>query len=217
MPGGSDHLPHHRSRDRAPDGHVQVRRQPPLRFYRAEVLRVVAEHAAHVLDEPVHQRGEVHRIPRRPPVVIAAGVDGCAVVADLAIAVTGQGQEHRGAVGLAVLGGEHLAEGPVLDLVLRKVRGILAAPGGANTASLGLSPGRPGGDRATNTRPGDLGIELANQRVIVGHVLAAGLGAIPLDLGLGAQDQPVLLHLMPNSGRCLSAYSCTVWHIPSRA
>src|SRR5262249_6535207 len=60
-----------------------------------EVLDVVAEDAAQVLDEPVEQRSEVQRIPRGPLVVVAVWVDGCAVLADLAVARAGERDEHR--------------------------------------------------------------------------------------------------------------------------
>jgi hypothetical protein len=45
---------------------VDVRGEAPLWFDGGEVLDVVAEVAAQVLDEPVEQRREVQRVPRRP-------------------------------------------------------------------------------------------------------------------------------------------------------
>ena len=95
MVGGGDHLADDGPGHCAADGHVQVGRQPSLRFDRAEVLRVITEDAAQVLNEPVHQRGEVQRVPGRPPVVVGARIDGRAVAADLAVAVAGEGEEHR--------------------------------------------------------------------------------------------------------------------------
>jgi hypothetical protein len=44
--------------DGAAHGDVGVRCQPPLRLNRGEILDVVAEVAAQVLDEPVEQRGK---------------------------------------------------------------------------------------------------------------------------------------------------------------
>ena len=72
--------------DGAADGDVDVRGQPPLRFDGGEVLHVVAEVAAQVLDEPVEQRGEVQRVPGGPLVVVGARVGRGAVLADAAVA-----------------------------------------------------------------------------------------------------------------------------------
>src|SRR5690606_28136235 len=65
----------------AAHGHVQVRGEAPLRFDRGEVLDVVAGHPPQVLHEPVHELGEVDRVPGGAPVVVA-------------------GRIHRGAVAL---------------------------------------------------------------------------------------------------------------------
>ena len=51
-----------------------------LGFDGGEVLHVVAEVAAQVLDEPVEQRGEGQRVPRRPVVVVGARVGRGAVL-----------------------------------------------------------------------------------------------------------------------------------------
>ena len=51
-----------------------VRGEASLGFDGGEVLDVVAEVAAQVLDEPVEQRGEVQRVAGGAPVVVAAGV-----------------------------------------------------------------------------------------------------------------------------------------------
>ena len=72
--------------DGAAHGDVDVRGEPPLRFDGGEVLQVVAEVAAQVLDEPVEQRGEGQRVPGRPVVVVGAGVGGCSVLADPSVA-----------------------------------------------------------------------------------------------------------------------------------
>ena len=64
--------------DGAAHGQVDMRREPPLRLDSGEVLQVVAEEAAQVLDEPVEQRREVQRVPGRPLVVVACpGRPGC--------------------------------------------------------------------------------------------------------------------------------------------
>jgi beta-phosphoglucomutase-like phosphatase (HAD superfamily) len=47
---------------------MHVRGQPSLRLDGGEVLDVVAEKAAEVLDHPVKQRREVDRVPCRPPI-----------------------------------------------------------------------------------------------------------------------------------------------------
>jgi hypothetical protein len=68
-------------------------REPPLGFDAAEVLEVGASCAADVLPEPVEQRKEVDRVPRRMAVVIRSRVDTGAVRADAAVAVEGERQE----------------------------------------------------------------------------------------------------------------------------
>jgi len=65
-----------------------------LRFDGGEVLDVVAEEAAQVLDEPVEQRREVQRITGRLLVVVGRRVGGGAVLADAPVAGAGQGEEH---------------------------------------------------------------------------------------------------------------------------
>jgi hypothetical protein len=54
----------------AAHGDVDVRGEPPLGFDGGEVLQVVAEVAAQVLDEPVEQRGEVQRVAGGPVILI---------------------------------------------------------------------------------------------------------------------------------------------------
>jgi len=53
-----------------------------------------------------------------------------------------------------------------------------------------------GGDLAADPGAGDLGVELADQLVVIGGVLPGGLSGVPAQLGLGAQDEPELLHLV---------------------
>jgi hypothetical protein len=60
--------------DGAADGDVDVRGEPLLGFDGGEVLQVVAEVAAQVLDEPVEQRGEGQRVPGRVVVVVGGQV-----------------------------------------------------------------------------------------------------------------------------------------------
>jgi hypothetical protein len=55
---------------------MNVRRESALRFDGGEVLKVVADQAAEVLDEPVEQRGEVQRVPRGRGVVVAVRING---------------------------------------------------------------------------------------------------------------------------------------------
>ena len=62
---------------------MNVRRKPPLRFDRGEVLKVAAAVAAEVLDEPVEQRGEVQRVPRGRRIVIAVRIGGRALAVTL--------------------------------------------------------------------------------------------------------------------------------------
>ena len=65
--GGGQHPAQLGAGDGAADGDVDVRGQAPLGFDGGEVLHVVAEVAAQVLDEPVEQRGEGQRVPARSP------------------------------------------------------------------------------------------------------------------------------------------------------
>ena len=60
----------------AAQGDVYVRGEPFLWFDGGEVLQVVAEVAAQVLDEPVEQRGEVQRVPGGPVIVVGDRVGG---------------------------------------------------------------------------------------------------------------------------------------------
>jgi hypothetical protein len=98
--------------------------------------------SAQVLDQPVEQRREVQRVPRRPLVVIPLRAGGRAVSADLAIAVAGQGDEHRRPVGRAVRRGVGLADrAPLADA---SARPLPARPGRARVGPSGdrlISPG----------------------------------------------------------------------------
>src|SRR5262249_29818186 len=112
-----------------------------------EVLDVVAEDAAQVLDEPVEQRSEVQRIPRGPLVVVAVWVDGCAVLADLAVARAGERDEHRRAEHLAVRRSVGLADRMRANLPLagpgRPDGAESTADAGASAVQVGFAP-QPG-------------------------------------------------------------------------
>ena len=56
-----------------------MRGEPALGFDGGEVLHVVAEVAAQVLDEPVEQRREGQRVPGGLVVVVPGRVDGDAL------------------------------------------------------------------------------------------------------------------------------------------
>ena len=100
--GGGEHAAQLGAGDGAPDRDVDVGGEPPLGFDGGEVLQVVAEVAAQVLDEPVEQRGKGQRVSRRPVIVVGGRVDGGAVVIDSTVGRAGQGDEQGGAEGLAV-------------------------------------------------------------------------------------------------------------------
>ena len=127
MIGRGEHLAQFGAGQGAAHRDVDVRGEPPLRFDGGEVLDVVAEEAAQVLDEPVEQRREVQRVPCRPLVVVAGRVGRGAVAADPAVAGAGQRDEHRRPERLAVRRGVGLADRP------------RARPSG------GAGPGCPGG------------------------------------------------------------------------
>jgi hypothetical protein len=100
--GGGDDLAELLPGDGAADGEVDVRGEPALWFDGGEVLQVIPGEPAQVLDEPVEQRGEVQRVPRRLGVVVDVRVGGCSVLADPAVGRAGQGDEQGGPEGLAV-------------------------------------------------------------------------------------------------------------------
>jgi hypothetical protein len=64
---------------------MDVRGEAPLGFDGGEVLQVIADKPAQVLDEPVEQRGEVQRVPGGLPVVVAVRIDRSAILANPAI------------------------------------------------------------------------------------------------------------------------------------
>jgi hypothetical protein len=93
--GDDDDLPQLGAGDGAAHGDINVRGQPLLRLDGGEVLHVVAEDTAQVLDEPVEQGGEVWCIPGGPLVVVGARINRSAVLAHLAVGRAGEGEEHR--------------------------------------------------------------------------------------------------------------------------
>jgi hypothetical protein len=77
--GRGEHPPQLGAGHGAADRHMDVRGQAALGLDGGEVLKVVAEEAAQVLDQPVEQRGEVDRVTCRPLVVVSVRVSRCAV------------------------------------------------------------------------------------------------------------------------------------------
>jgi hypothetical protein len=71
---GGDGLPQLGAGEGAADGDVDVRGKAALRLDRGEVLDVVAEEAAQVLDQPVEQPGEVQGVAGRAGVVVGGRV-----------------------------------------------------------------------------------------------------------------------------------------------
>jgi hypothetical protein len=112
---------------------MDVRSEPFLGFDGGEVLDVVAQEPAQVLDEPVEQRREVQSVAGSPPVVVGIRPGRNTVSGDLAVAVEGEGYEHGRAEGLAARRGVGLPDRGRADLPPGQVRGILAAPGRAVT------------------------------------------------------------------------------------
>ena len=126
------------ARDGAAHREVDVRGEPPLRLDGGEVLQVVAEEAAQVLDEPVEQRREVQRVAGRPLVVVGGRVGRGAVLAHPPVAGAGEGDEQGRPELFAVRGGVGLADRAGRDLPARQGCGVLPPPGGA------VPPHRPG-------------------------------------------------------------------------
>src|ERR1035437_9418882 len=138
---------------------MDVRGQPSLWFDGGEVLNVVAEEPAQVLDEPVEQRSEVQRVPCGPRVVVGVWVGRGAVRADAPVAGAGQGDEHGRAERLAVRACVGLADRPGNDIAPGQVRSVLASAGRA------VTPGGPVRESlAAYPRAGDLLVQLADQR-----------------------------------------------------
>ena len=184
MVGRGDDLAELGAGDGAADGDVHVRGEPPLRFDGGEVLDVVADEAAQVLDEPVEQRGEGQRVPGGVAIIVGVRVGGCSVLADPAVARAGQRDEHRRAEGLAVRRGVGLADRAGADRSAGQRRGVLPAPGGAVAA-------RPRGkDRAAHPGVGDLLVQLADPLVQLGGVEAFGGQGVPVGLRLGPVGDP---------------------------
>ena len=129
--GGGNDLSQLGAGDRTAHRDMDVWGEAALGFDGGEVLRVVAEDAAQVLGEPVEQRGEVQRVPRRRCVVVAGRFGRGAVLADASVAGAGQGEEHRRPEDLAIPRGVGLADGARADSALGQIGGVLAAAGRA--------------------------------------------------------------------------------------
>lgn len=81
---------------------MKVGREALLRFDGAEVLHVVPGAAAQGLPELVHQPGEEQSVEGSAAIVVAHRVGRDAGAGnDRAVAVQGEGEEHRRPVGLA--------------------------------------------------------------------------------------------------------------------
>ncbi len=107
---------------------MQMRSQPTLLLHHREVLHLVARRPTQVLPEPVHQLREVHRVQRRPPVVVPPAP------AARPSPVTGP---YDGSVNVRnMLGryvrpdatGERLPHRPLLHRQPRQIRHVLAVP-----------------------------------------------------------------------------------------
>src|ERR1035438_4441514 len=116
---------------------MDVRGKAALWFDGREVLDVVAEEAAQVLDEPVEQRREVQRVPYGTRVVVGVRAGRGAVRADAPVAGAGQGDEHGRAERLAVRACVGFADRPGSDLAPGQIRSVLASAGRA------VTPGGP--------------------------------------------------------------------------
>jgi len=153
-----------------------------LRFDGAEVLHVPPDAAPGVLPEPVQQRREVDRVPRRPAVVVAPRVERRAVAVDPAVGVQGEGQERRRAVAAA----EHLTDRASLDWPAREVRGVL--PTTSRPPLLRFRWWVERGQPAPNAGGADRVVQLADR---LGDLLAPLLLAEGLALGVrGEQVRP---------------------------
>ena len=137
-------------RDGAPNGEVRVRGEPALGLDRSEVLDVPPFGAAKVLPEPVEQGREMHGVPGRAAVVVCVRVNRCAVVADLAVAGQGEGQERGVPVDLALVAGVDTAGGAGVDRAVGQGGAVLAPAGGPR--ALGL-PSRRSPPGATESFP----------------------------------------------------------------
>ncbi len=188
--GGGQDLAQLGAGDGAADRDVHVRRQTALRLDGGEVLDVIADKAAQVLDEPVEQRGEVQRIAGGPGVVVDGGSGWCSVAGHPAVGRAGQRDEQRRAEDVAVRGGVGLADRAVADLAARQRRGIMPPPGRAVTA-------RPGGEhRTAHPDLGDLLVQRPDLLVQAGGVQARGGEGVPVGLRLGAVGDQVPLGIV---------------------
>jgi hypothetical protein len=170
---------------------VDVRGEPSLWLDDGEVLQVVAEVAAKVLDKPVKERGEVDRVACGPLVVIASGVGRRAVGVDPAVGVAGQGDEHRRLPRRAIRPGVGHADRPARARFGRQVGCVLPSPGGP------VPPGRAVGQHvAAYPGVGHLGVEFGGQFVEVGRVLPGLVGVVAELLCFAAQHGPPLLRLV---------------------
>ena len=167
-----------------------------------EILHVVANTAAQVLDQPVEQRREVDRIPRSPLIVVTGRVDRRAVLADLAVAVTREGEEHRRPVGLAVRRGEYAPGRLGRDLPARKPRrcpdaDVWSALGAAVwRAAVAVACTGPASQAAADTASGQLGVQFGDDVVELGGVLAVRGGFVAHGLCSGTGGKPELLRLI---------------------
>lgn len=84
MVSGGQDLTQVRTRNGAAHSDVDVRREPSLRLDSAEILHVIAEVSAQVLNEPVEQCGEVQRVSCGALVVVAGRIGGVGVLNRLA-------------------------------------------------------------------------------------------------------------------------------------
>src|SRR5262249_10080717 len=140
----------------------------------------------------VGRGGRVQRVPGGPLVVIGAGIGRGAVIVHLAVAGTGEGDEHRRAESLAIRSGVGFADRVRADLPLGQVGGVLAPAGGP----LAARPGSARGDVAAQPRTLDFVVEGGDQLIQLAGVLFAVGGVIPVSLGLGAVLDPHRLHLI---------------------
>src|ERR1019366_1364724 len=142
-----------------------------------EVLDVVADVAAQLLDQPVEQRREVDRVPCCALVVVASWVGRGAVFQDLAVGVAGESEEHRRPEPLAIRRGVDLPGRAVADRPLRQGRGVLAAAGRpgppfAALRSVTVLAAGVAGDAAADSGAGELVVQIADHLVQLGCVVA---------------------------------------------
>ena len=121
--------PNQLTRDGSADSEVDVRRQPALRFDRAEVLHLVSRTATQVLHPAVKESGEEHRLDGGPPVVVPLRKHGRAGTGHVhlwfawhhpAVGAQRQRHEHGGPIRLPVRSRERLPHRAVLSRYPRK-------------------------------------------------------------------------------------------------